>query len=292
MTAEKLRICGRDWSASDLNEVRAAIRMAQPRRRAEVARRVCSALDWKDALGRPKLMSCRVALLRLHRAGHIELPPPNNGNGNGRRVERAPTQWPPEEAVTGSVEALAGLRLDVVAGAEESALWNGLVDRYHYLGYTPLAGAQMRYLICWDGGVVGTLGFAAAAWKVAARDRWVGWDEAARQAHLPRVVNNARFLILPWVEVRNLASRVLGLASRRVADDFEARYGVRPVLLETFVEQPRYRGTCYRAANWVRVGETTGRGKLDRHHRAKLPVKAVYLYPLRRDFRAALGGRS
>lgn len=292
MTPEKLRICGRDWSAAELNEVRVAIRTAHPWRRAEVARRVCSALDWKDALGRPKLMSCRVALLRLHRAGHIELPPPNNGNGNAQSAVRAPAQWPSEDALTGSVETLPDLRLDTVAAAEDSALWNGLVERYHYLGYTPLAGAQMRYLIRWEGGVLGALGFGAAAWKVAARDRWIGWDEALRQAHLPRVVNNARFLILPWVEVRNLASRILALASRRVADDFEARYGVRPVLLETFVEQPRYRGTCYRAANWIHVGETRGRGKCDRRHRAALPAKAIYLYPLQREFRAALGVRS
>ena len=291
-TADKLRVGGRDWSASDLDEVRAAISSAQPRQRAEIARRVCRALNWKDTLGRPKLMSCRVALLRLHRAGHIELPPPNNGNGNGRRLQRAPAQWPSQEAVTGPVKGLRGLRLDTVESREDSALWNGLIDRYHYLGYTPLSGAQMRYLIRWDGGVLGALGFGAAAWKVAARDQWIGWRAEEREVHLPRVLNNARFLIAPWVEVPNLASRVLGLASRRVVGDFEARYGIRPVLLETFVEQPRYRGTCYRAANWTRVGETTGRGKCDRHHRAGVPVKAVYLYPLHRDFRDALGVRS
>jgi hypothetical protein len=125
---------------------------------------------------------------------------------------------------------------------------------------------------------------------VAARDQWIGWKAVEREAHLPRVINNARFLILPWVEVRNLASRVLSLAARRVVGDFEARYGIRPVLLETFVEQQRFRGTCYRAANWIRVGETTGRGKCDRDHRAELPVKDVYLYPLQPNFRRILGG--
>jgi len=290
-TTDHLRVGGRDWSNKDLAQVREAIEQARPRQRAEIARRVCRSLDWKDALEQPKLMSCRVALLRLHRAGHIELPPPRNGNGNGRGLSLQRVEWPPKDAVTGSVNDLPGLVLDRVQGQQDSALWNGLVDRYHYLGYTPLPGAQMRYLIRWEGGVLGALGFGAAAWKVAARDQWIGWNAAVREAHLPRVLNNARFLILPWVEVRNLASRVLSLASRRLGKDFETRYGIQPVLLETFVEQQRFRGTCYRAANWTRVGETTGRGKCDRDHRAKLPVKDVYLYPLQPDFRHILGVR-
>jgi len=289
---DHLRVGGRDWNNDDLAQVREAIDEAQPRQRTEIARRVCQALDWKNALGQPKLMSCRVALLRLHRAGHIELPPPRNGNGNGQGLSVQRVTWPPQDPVTGSVKDLPGLVLDAVQGKEDSALWNGLVDRHHYLGYTPLPGAQLRYLIRWEGGVLGALGFGAAAWKVAARDQWVGWTAVEREAHLCRVINNARFLILPWVKVRNLASRVLSLAARRVVGDFEAHYGIRPVLLETFVEQQRFRGTCYRAANWTRVGETTGRGKCDRRHRADLPVKDIYLYPLQRGFRAALGVQS
>lgn len=288
-TTDHLRVGGRDWSNEELAQVREAIEQARPRQRTEIARRVCRTLDWKNALGEPKLMSCRVALLRLHRAGHIELPPPRNGNGNGRGLSRQRVDWPSQDAVTGSAKDLTGLVLDRVQGRSDSALWNGLIDRYHYLGYTPLPGAQMRYLIRWEGGVLGALGFGSAAWKVAARDQWIGWNAAVREAHLPRVLNNARFLILPWVEVRNLASRVLSLAARRVVGDFEDRYGIRPVLLETFVEQQRFRGTCYRAANWIRVGETTGRGKCDREHRADLPVKDVYLYPLQPDFRHILG---
>ena len=284
-----LRVGGRDWSNEDLVQVREAINRARPRQRTEIARRVCQALDWKDPLGRPKLMSCRVALLRLHRAGHIELPAPRNGNGNGRGLSVQRVEWPVERAVSGSPKDLPGLALTKVQDGQDSALWNGLIDRYHYLGYTPLPGAQIRYLIRWEGGVLGALGFGAAAWKVAARDQWIGWTAVEREVHLSRVINNARFLILPWVEVRNLASRVLSLASRRVVGDFETRYGIRPVLLETFVEQQRFRGTCYRAANWIRVGETTGRGKCDRRHRAELPVKDIYLYPLQRGFRDALG---
>jgi hypothetical protein len=237
-------------------------------------------------------MSARVGLLRLHRAGLIELPAPTGRNGNGRPLKHGPARWPEEAPLAGSVGGLSGLRLSPVTDKPASRLWNGLIDRYHYLGYTPLPGAQLRYLVESDQGLLGALGFGAAAWKVAARDRWIGWEAPCREAHLGRVLNNARFLILPWVQVKNLASKVLALAAKRMPDDFAARYGERPVLLETFVEIPRFRGTCYRAANWQWLGETTGRGKLDRHHRAALPRKAVYVYPLAANFRAALGVRA
>jgi hypothetical protein len=283
------KLCGRPLSAADLESIRAAVREADPPQRAEIARRVCRALNWVDVQGRPKLMSCRVGLLRLHRAGLIALPAPRNGNGNGRALQPRCDALPEAVTVSGSVQALAGLRLEAVVGAADSRLWNALIARWHYLGYTPLSGAQLRYLIRWDGGVLGALGFGAAAWKVAARDRWIGWDAATRERQLGGVLNNARFLILPWVQVKNLASKVLAMAAARVVVDFPARYGASVVLLETFVEHPRFRGTCYRAANWQYLGETAGRGKLDRFGRAALPRKGVFAYPLRRDFRAVLG---
>ena len=286
---ENLRVCGRVWSAADLERIREEIQRASPPLRSEIARRVCQVFHWTDVLGRPKLMSCRVALLRLHRAGWIELPPPSRGNGNGKGLLRQRIEWPPEDAVTGSVSDLGTVDLVPVVDRKTSALWNALIDRYHYLGYQPLPGAQIRYLVRCSGGVLGAIGFGAAAWKVAARDRWIGWGREAREGHLPQVLNNSRYLILPWVQVRNLASRVLSLAARRIGADFEARYGIRPVLLETFVEVPRFRGTCYRAANWACLGRTTGRGKCDRTHSARLPLKDVYVYPLQRDFRACLG---
>ena len=286
---EELRLCGRVWSPADLERIRDEIRQASPPLRAEVARRVCEAFQWRDGLGRPKLMSCRVALLRLHRAGRIELPAPSRGNGNGKRLRYQRCDLPVGEARRGTVSDLAEVRLEPVSDRRRSALWNGLVDQYHYLGYTPLPGAQIRYLIRCGAAVLGALGFGAAAWKVAARDEWIGWSTSVREQHLSGVLNNARFLLLPWVQVRNLASRVLSLAARRIGADFEARYGFRPVLLESFVEVARFQGTCYRAANWRYVGQTRGRGKCDRHHRTKLPVKAVYVYPLQRDFRACLG---
>ena len=283
------KLCGRPLSAADVETIRGEIRLADPPIRSEIARRVCRVLEWTNTLGQPKLMSARVGLLRLHRAGIIELPAPMGGNGNGRPLKLGPKQWPTERPLGGSVGALSGLRLSPVTDKAASRLWNGLVDRYHYLGYTPLPGAQVRYLIESDQGLLGALGFGAAAWKVASRDRWIGWDRVGREAHLGRVLNNARFLLLPWVRVKNLASKVLALSAMQVAEDFAARYGERPVLLETFVEIPRFRATCYRAANWRYLGETQGRGKCDVAHRSALPRKAVYVYPLAADFRRALG---
>ncbi|EIC22737.1 DUF4338 domain-containing protein [Thiorhodovibrio frisius] len=283
------RLCGRPFNETDLARIRHEIALAQPPLRAEIARRVCRALDWTDIQGRPKLMSARVGLLRLHRAGLIELPPPSCGNGNGRRYLARPETWPEPVPVSGPLRTLSGLHLAPVSDRRTSHLWNSLIECYHYLGYSPLPGAQLRYLIQWDGGLLGAIGFGAAAWKVAARDRWIGWTPAQRQAQLGRVLNNARFLILPWVQVKHLASKVLSVAARQVAVDFPARYGERVVLLETFVETPRFAGTCYRAANWQSLGETTGRGKTDRTHQAALPRKAVYVYPLAANFRTALG---
>ncbi len=283
------KLCGRPLSAADMATIRQEIHLADPPIRAEIARRVCRALAWTNALGQPKLMSCRVGLLRLHRSGLIELPAPTGTNGNGGPLKHEPKEWPEAVPLDGSVGRLSGLRLSPVTDKNRSRLWNGLIDRYHYLGYTPLPGAQVRYLIESDQGLLGALGFGAAAWKVAARDRWIGWEASVREAHLGRVLNNARFLLLPWVRVRNLASKVLALAARQVTDDFAARYGERPVLLETFVEVPRFRATCYRAANWQYLGETAGRGKGDRTHRAVLPHKGVYVHPLRADFRRVLG---
>lgn len=287
MANEAFRLCGRDFSAHDLTIIKREIDLAQPRQRTEIARRVCRALGWVDGLERPKLMSCRVALLRLHRAGRIALPPPRNGNGNGGGLTRF--ELPAKVAVAGSVEELGGIGLERVSDKSCSALWNGMIERYHYLGYRPLPGAQVRYLIVSSTGVLGALGFAASAWSVAVRDRWIGWDAATRERGLSRIVNNARFLILPWVRVHNLASRALSLGSRAVVGDFQSSYGIRPVLLESFVEVGRHRGTCYRAANWIALGRTTGRGKCDRDNRARLPIKDVYVYPLARDFRRQLG---
>jgi Domain of unknown function (DUF4338) len=176
----------------------------------------------------------------------------------------------------------------VVATAAQRRRWRSLVATYHYLGYVPFAGAQLRYLVETQAGTVGALGFCASAWKCAPRDTHIGWDATTRQSRLHLVVGNARFLVLPHVKVANLASAILGSAARRLQSDWLTAYGYRPVLLETFVENTRFTGTSYRAANWLHVGRTQGRGKLDTNHERALPTKDVYLYPLQRNYRRVL----
>lgn len=286
-----MRYCGRDFGASELDTIRALIAERPTANRARLSRLVCETLDWRRSDGHLKDMSCRVAMLRMQDDGLIQLPPPRNGNNNGKRYRRRTPQGEPELfSLVASAGALADLRLEPVTDRTQSHLWNEYIDRYHYLGYQPLPGAQLRYIARANDRVLALLGFGAAAWKTAPRDRFIGWTTPQRKRRLHFVANNARFLILPWVRCHNLASRLLSMATRRLGDDWQERYGYRPVLVETFVEIPRFRGTCYKAANWTYLGETQGRGKLDIEHKAELPRKAIWVHPLVRDFRRQLCG--
>jgi len=286
-----VRYCGREFSEAELSSIRQLIAARPTATRALLSRLVCEQLDWRRADGRLKDMSCRVAMLRMQDNALLQLPPPRNGNNNGRPYLRRTLQAepaPPLEAA--SPRRLGELHLQLVTNRHDSHLHNELLERYHYLGYQPLPGAQLRYFVRAERGIVALLGFGAAAWKTRPRDLFIGWTAEQREARLHLVLNNARFLILPWVRCKNLASCILGMTARTVAADWQIHYGYSPVLLETFVEISRFRGTCYRAANWKFLGETQGRGKLDVHHRASVPKKAVWVHPLCRDFRKALCG--
>lgn len=233
-------------------------------------------------------MSCRVALLRMQADGLLTLPAPTRRNGNGLPYRRRTPAAEPGVPVCAPAGEFLDLSLELVSTKADSHLWNEYIDRYHYLGYQPLPGAQLRYFARAQGHILSLLGFGAAAWTTAPRDRFIGWSSAQRKARLHLVINNARFLILPWVTSRHLASRLLSLAARRIRVDWYSRYGYLPVLLETFIERDRFRGTCYKAANWSCLGETRGRGKLDTAHAHPVPVKSVWIYPLVRDFRSHL----
>jgi len=288
-TAVPARLMGRSFGAETLAVVREQVRLAQPANRAEVARRVCVALQWRSPGGSYQLMSARVALLRLHRRGLIALPAPRSrGNNENRCLGLLRPMAPTPPPVQCRVDQLRGLKVECVCGREAARRYRQLLQQYHYLGYSATAGAQLRYLITAEEGVLGVIGFGAAAWKVQARDSWVGWSPAQRQARLHLIVNNTRFLLVPWVRCTNLGSKVLGLCARRLGTDFRQRYGYAPVLLETFVEQARFTGGVYRAANWQCVGQTQGRGRNSTSHAPSLPRKAVWLYPLERDGRAIL----
>jgi hypothetical protein len=275
-----MEYCGRPFSHTDIELIRNLI--AEGFNRSHLSRLFCERTQWKKTDGGLKEMSCRVALLKMERDGHILLPPPQRPANNHLKKPKAralPLPTPTEHVGT--------LALNLV-DRRTSALWNAYIDQYHYLGYTPLPGAQLRYFVKVNDEILALLGFAAAAWKCAPRDTFIGWDAETRKKNLHLVVNNARFLIL--VKVKNLASRILSLAARRIASDWRTRYGYAPVLLETFVDTERFTGTCYKAGNWVCAGATQGRGKLDIRHEHRLPIKSVWLYPLDKDFRQCLNG--
>ena len=283
------RYCGREFSAADLTHIRELLQIKPVLGRVALSRRVCQDLGWLNALGQPKEMSCRVALLRMEKDGLLQLHPPLRKNGCGRRRFELSSASDPSEPVQASVSALEPLVFQRVEGAMRSSLWNELIQRYHYLGYRPLSGAQMRYLV-WsgDGRLLAALGFGACAWHLKPRDQYIGWDDGQRRRGLPRIVNNARFLILPWVYSPSLASRILSGAIQPLLADWTRRYGYRPVLLESFVESPRFKGTSYKTANWICVGQTQGRGKLEKQHRQACALKQIWLYPLHPHFRKIL----
>lgn len=282
-----MHYCGRAFTASEIELIRALISASPPLNRARLSRELCERLDWRRADGRLKEMSARVAMLRMQADGLITLPPPRNPRPVTYRadpeIERAVLEPPGAPVVD-----LAQLRVELVAAKRDSLLWNAYIQRHHYLGHQLLPGAQLRYFVRAADQVIALLSFGASAWKIKPRDEFIGWTSEQRPRNLHLIVNNARFLILPWIKYRNLASHVLARISRRLADDWQTRYAYRPVLLETFVEKPRFTGTCYKAANWQYLGDTQGRGKLDRSHRKAHPVKSIWIYPLVSDFRQHL----
>jgi len=279
--------CGRHFTADELQALRHLIETHPSASRAQLSQQVCVLLDWLKPNGELKEMSCRVAMLRMQADGLITLPAAR------KRAPRQPkylatAATDPEPLLTQPVHELPPLRLCQVAGAAQSRRWNETIARYHYLGYSPLAGSQSRYVVFAGERQVALLSFGASAWKLAARERFIGWPDEARQRNLHLVVNNARFLILPWIQSKGLASKILSLIQRQLPNDWQARYGYRPVLMETFVETPRHRGTCYQAANWIKVGQTTGRGKKCPTSKPILPIKDIWLYPLHKNFRSIL----
>jgi hypothetical protein len=281
-----VRYCGRDFTPAEIDLIRALLTMPQMNR-ARLSREVCEKLHWRRDNGKLKDMSCRVALNRMQVDGLITLPPPRNPRPVTYRSHPHIEQAVLEPLSIPAVD-LTTLSVDPVLTKADSLLWNAYIERHHYLGHQPMPGAQLRYFVRAAGHIVAALGFGASAWKLKPRDQLIGWTKDQRQRNLHLVVNNARFLILPWIHCKNLASRILALSAKRLRADWRARYAYRPVLLETFVEKPRFTGTCYKAANWRLLGDTQGRGKLDVLHRNAQPIKSIWIYPLARDFQRQL----
>ena len=267
------RYCGRDFTPKEFEQIRLLIKHNPNFNRTRLSTEVCRMFQWLKPDGKLKDMSCRVAMLRMEKDGLIQLPPSTRKKQLVKKIEFT-SATDPQHPVSSPVNQLPQLHLQLVTKAT-SALWNEYIERYHYLGYSTLPGAQLRYFITAGEQIVALTGFGAAAWQTAPRDQFIGWSHEQRKKNLHLIVNNARFLILPWIQSRNLASKILSLMIRFLPDAWEARYNIRPVLMESFVQKDRFAGTCYKAANWVKVGETKGRGKLGPAGKISVPIKDI-----------------
>lgn len=285
-------IRGRLITAEELEFIRGVVERVGSRGRSCISRELCRAWGWVQPNGALKDMACRELLLRLEKMGEVRLPARLSEQRFGRYKAEA-AKGNPELAlaprpVEGSLKELLPLDIRMVRGTPHERLYRELVDAHHYLGYRQIVGEHLKYVVFSGKRPVACLGWGGAAWKVRGRDEYIGWDAEVRKQRLQLLANNTRFLILPWVRVPHLASYLLGQQARVIVGDWEKVYGHPVVLLETFVDKERFKGTCYRAANWVCVGETKGRGKYDRYNECREPIRDVYVYPLRRDFRRLL----
>jgi Domain of unknown function (DUF4338) len=286
-----LTFCGRTFRNDELELMRQIVQDFSGLGVTEMARTVCELLEWTRPSGGLKNHECRQLLERLQAEGFLQLPEVRNLGGRGpRRVDVSEACLQPA-SVACAVSECEPLELTLVEGATESRRWREQMERYHYLGCRIPFGANLRYWVRHGERELAGLLWTSPAWKMQARDAWIGWDDEQRRRNLQSIVNNGRFLILPWVQIKGLASKILALSARQMPRDWEVRYGRRPLLLETLVDAVRFRGTCYRAANWIHLGQTSGRGRMDRAHTAHgQAIKDIFVYPLVHDARQQLCG--
>jgi hypothetical protein len=285
-----MRVCGQHFSPDTIADIKASVDADPALTRCALSRRVCEWLEWRAPNRKLQEVSCRKALLQLHRDGIIPLPAADRSRFV-RSGARRSVDMPDVVEVSCSLEELGGVELVPVSSRYSAAsrVWNDLMDTFHYLGSGPLCGAQIRYLIrSTEYGYVGGLAFSSAVWALKSREKFIGWTEGARRSNLRQVVCNSRFLIAPSVNVPNLASHVLKLCACRLGADWLERYGYEPVLLETFVDKSRFRGTCYQAANWTCIGQTAARATAFSNGKVADGPKDIYVYALRRDWKSVL----
>ena len=279
MTGEvECRYYGRRFTAEEMALLRALIAAEPPPTRNALSREFCRRIGWLKPDGGLKDMMARVTMLAMHHDGLIALPPPTQRQSRAGPMAFGQDTEPPLFPAPTTVDEVRPLDLrPVLRGTREGKLWNEFVARYHYLGYKTLVGAQMRYAVHdRNGWPVAMLGFSTAAWRLAPRDKFIGWTPELREKNLPLVVDNPRFLILPWIDIPNLGSHILAIVRRRLPEHWTERYNITPMLIETFVETPRYTGAVYKASGWINVGTTQGRGPL-RHAHETCPAEEGHL---------------
>jgi hypothetical protein len=283
MCSFPLLLQGRSLTQETLQQIRTLIADHPHWHRQRISVELAKAWNWRNPIGRLKDMAARTLLLKLHRRGHIVLPPPTRPAAHRRSLTHLRIPLESSTApIAAALSQLLPLSLQkLTARNPDYPIFCHHLAHYHYLGYRGPVGEHLAYLARdrYERLLACVL-FGAAAWKTQARDQFIGWDHAMRAGRLHLLTNNTRFLILPWVRVPHLASHLLGRILRRLSSDWQAKYGHPIHLVETFVERDRFQGTCYRAANWTRVGKTQGRGRQDRAHRLRVPIKDIYLYPL------------
>jgi hypothetical protein len=288
------RFCGREFTPEEVSLIREVVETCTGISRTELAHTVCELLNWKRTGGGLKARECRDFLERMESQGILSLPAKKSPGSRKPRKRIAPAEdGQMHSALTGSVEAFAPLEVRLVESPKQRKLFTELLSRYHYLGYAMPYGARLQYLVYvsrpWRE-VVGCVQFSSPAWRMKVRDQWIGWDDATRALRLQHVVNNSRLLVV--ARIRNLASMMLSCVLRRLRPDWHQRYGLEPLLAETLVDRQQFYGGCYRAANWIELGETTGRGRMDRANRRHgAQVKTVMVYPLVKNAVRLLRGK-
>jgi hypothetical protein len=288
MTSE-WRYRGRVVTAEDIGFIRHLIAENPGASRRRLSAKLCEAWQWKQANGALRDMVCRGLLLMLHRAGEIELPPVRQISLNPFVRRAAPPPVPIDTTpLSGPLSSIGTVELQQVRRAPDEPLFNSLIEQYHYLSYEQPVGEHAKYLAWAQGRPIACLAWSSAPRHLGSRDRYIGWSAEARRRNIRFIAYNTRFLILPWVAVPHLASHLLSRMAHRLSSDWERMYGHPIYFLETFVDPERFRGTCYRAANWVLLGRTTGRGKDDQTGRPNRSIKEVLGYPLTRRFRQLL----
>jgi len=285
-----ITFAGRIFTGKDIELIRWATKTYPSLSRQELVSTVCEFLGWMTPAGRPKTIQCNLLLEKLEAEGIIQLPPVRHFTKRKLSIKNHDMEYN-TNPIKGETREFEPIYLEIaVPGEAAFNRWKAYINQYHMLGYKAVFGSQLHYFIKSGDIELGCLQFSASAWALEHRDRWIGWSIQDKKERLHLIINNSRFLIFPWIHIRNLASRALSLAAKQIQNDWLREYCYAPVLLETFVDLEHFQGTCYKAANWLYLGETKGRGRMDRNNQHLLSHKAIYVYPLEKDFMAYLKG--
>lgn len=281
---------GRTFYPEDIQLIKWAVKTYPTLPRVELIATICELLNWSTPAGRAKIQQCTAFLEQLDSERIIQLPSkPVRKPSIATPVKVAKIDFDTSE-ITGDISTLESIRLDIARPGEDLDRWRSYVDQYHMLGFKRAFGSRLKYFIKSGNTELGCMQFSASSWALADRDKWIGWEVSDKQQRLHLVVNNSRYLIFPWVRVKNLASKALSLAAKQIESDWLREFCYAPVLLETFVDRDHFEGTCYKAANWLYLGRTKGRGRNSNSHNPNRSRKDIYVYPLQKNFRACLKG--